>query len=236
MHDAERFRLRFGSYRTPHFKYGVRVKDARRGFVNTVGLSDAPIPWPIGAGVRGAKSLVLFGALVRAVRRESNQAVARAWGVTGQTVTAWRRALVVGPTTAGTSKLRLAHFREPWALEAQKKAWAKARDPQRRAKIAAARRGKPRPAHVIEVTRERYLEKTLLAETRRKMSEAHKRRRSWPPLAGRPWTPAEDELIRTLRIAEVAKRTGRTVSAVKNRQVKLGMPDERTMATREWRV
>jgi len=233
MHDAERFRLRFGPYRTPRFKYGDQVKDARRGPVTIVGLSDAPIPWPIGAGVRGAKSLVLFGALVRAVRRESNQAVAQAWGVTGQTVTAWRRALGVGPTTDETSKLRSAHFREPWALEAQKKAWAKARDPQRRAKIAAARRGKPRPAHVIEVTRERYLGKTLSAETRRKMSEAHKRRRSWPPLAGRPWTPAEDELVRTLRIAEVVEQTGRSISAVKSRRRTLGVADGRTKAARQ---
>ena len=110
--DAERFGLRFGQYRTPRFKYGDQVKDARRGPVTIVGLSDAAIPWPIGAGVRGAKSLVLFGALARAVRRESNQAVAQAWGVTGQTVTAWRRALGVGPTTDGTSTLR---SRARWA-------------------------------------------------------------------------------------------------------------------------
>jgi hypothetical protein len=95
MDDANRFRLRFGRYCTPRFRYGAKVEDARRGRVKIVGVSDAPIPWPIGAGKRGAKSLVLFGALVLAVRRESNQAVARAWGVTGQTVTAWRRALGV---------------------------------------------------------------------------------------------------------------------------------------------
>ena len=181
MLDAERFRLRFGPYRTPRFKYGAKVKDARRGEVKIVGLSDAPIPWPI-AAKRGGKSPVLFGALVRAVRRESNQAVAKAWGVSGQTVTAWRKALGIGPNTDGTSKLRSAHFHEPWARKAQKKAWAKARDPQRRAKIAASRRGKPRPLHVVEAMRKAHLGKPLPAETRRKMSEAHKRRGSWPPL------------------------------------------------------
>lgn len=236
MHDAERFRLRFGPYRTPRFKYGARVKDARRGLVKIIGLSDAPIPWPIGAGNRGAKSLVLFGALARAVRRESNQAVARAWGVTGQTVTAWRRALGVGPTTAGTSKLRSRHFREPWARDAQRKAWSKARDPGRRSKIAASKRGKPRPAHVIEALRQANLGRPLSAETRRKMSEAHKRRRSWPPAAGRPWTPEEDELVRTLRIADAAKQTGRTVSAVKGRRNKLRVPDGRTKAERQGRA
>jgi len=236
MDDAKRFRLRFGRYRTPRFRYGAKVEDARRGRVRIVGISDAPIPWPIGAGKRGAKSLVLFGALVRAVRRESNQAVARAWGVTGQTVTAWRRALGVGPTTAGTGKLRSAHFHEPWAREAQKKAVAKARDPDRREKIAAARRGKPRPAHVIEAMRQAHLDKPLSPETRRKMSEAHKWRNSWPPAAGRPWTAEEDELVRKLRPAEAAKQIGRTLSAVINRRNKLGVPDGRTKAARELRV
>ena len=236
MDDAKRFRLRFGPYRTPRFRYGTKVEDARRGRVKIVGISDAPIPWPIGAGKGGAKSLVLFGALVRAVRRESNQAVARAWGVRGQTVTAWRRALGVGPTTAGTSKLRSAHFHEPWAREARKKAVAKSRDNDRREKIAAARRGKPRPAHVIEAMRQANLGKPLSAETRRKMSEAHKRRKSWPPAAGRSWTAEEDELVRKLRPAEAAKQTGRTLSAVINRRNKLGVPDGRTKAARERRA
>ena len=227
MHDAERLRLRFGPYRTPKFRYGAKAKDARCGEVKIVGLSSGRIPWPCFQNGRH-RSPVLFGALAKAVRRESNQAVAYWWGVSAQTVTAWRNALGVGPTTPGTSKLRSAHFHEPWARKAQEKALAKARDPARRKKIAAARRGKPRPVHVIEVTRQRYLGKQLSAETRRKMSEAHKRRGSWPPAAGRPWTPEEDELVHTLRIAEVAKRTGRSISAVKNRRITLGVPDGRT--------
>lgn len=232
MDDAKRFRLRFGRYRTPRFRYGAKVEDARRGSVKIVGITDAPIPWPIGMK-RGGKSPVLYGALIRAVQRESNQAVAHWWGVSGQTVTAWKKALGVPVTTEGTSKLRSAHFHEPWAREAQKKAWAKARDARRREKIAAAKRGKPRPAHVIEAMRQANLGKQHSAETRRKMSEAHKRRRSWPPAAGRPWKAEEDELVRTLRIADVATRTGRTESAVKNRRVKLGVPDGRTKAARQ---
>ena len=231
MLDAERFSLRFGPYRAPRFRYGTRVNDARRGEVKIVGFSDAAIPWPI--GLKGsAKSLVLFGALARAVRRESNQAVARAWGVSAQTVTAWRNALGVGPTTPGTSKLRSTYFLEPWARKAQTKAIAKSRDPERRAKIAAARRGKPRPPHVVEALRKAHLGKPLSAETRRKMSEAHKGRGSWPPAAGRPWSAEEDALVRMLRIAEVIKRTGRTESAVKNRRIALRVPDGRTRASR----
>ena len=152
MHDSERFRLRFGPYRAPRFRYGATVKDVRRGYVKIVGLSDAPIPWPLGQWHSG-KSPVLYGALLRAVRRESNQAVARAWGVSMQTVSLWRKALGVPATTEGTSKLRGAYAFEPGVERGRRNAWAKARDPERREKIAAARRGKPRPAHVIEAMR-----------------------------------------------------------------------------------
>jgi hypothetical protein len=42
--------------------------------------------------------------------------------------------------------------------------------------------------------------------------------RSWTP-----WTPGEDELVRTLPPAEVARRTGRTPGAVYSRRYDLGM-------------
>jgi hypothetical protein len=64
-------------------------------------------------------------------------------------------------------------------------------------------------------------------ETRRKRSEAHKRRRTRPPAAGEPWSPEEDELARTLPPEEVARRTGRTLTAVYNRRIDLGVPDGR---------
>ena len=74
--DADRFRLRFGPYRTPRFRYGKIVSCEVRGEVRIVGLSDALIPWPIGQKGR-ARSLVVFGALGKAVRREAAVAVAR---------------------------------------------------------------------------------------------------------------------------------------------------------------
>src|SRR5690242_11040460 len=95
----DRFKLR-DIYRTPPFRYGAIARCAVRGRVQIVGLSDAPIPWPVGKRGR-TKALVLNGALARAVRNESNQAVARAWGVTGQTVTKWRKALGVSHANAG---------------------------------------------------------------------------------------------------------------------------------------
>jgi hypothetical protein len=195
----------------------------------------AQLPWPYRK--KGMpKTLILFGDLAKAVRRESNQAVAFWWGVAPQTVTVWRKALGVPPTTVGTSKLRSAHFHEHWARRAQKKAVAKARDPERRAKIAAARRGKPRPPQVIEAMRKANLGKRHSAESRQKMSVAHKRRGTRPPAAGRAWTPEEDAMIGNLPANEVARLTARSVVAVRIRRRKLGLPDGRTREARQKRA
>ncbi len=227
MPKVDHFKLRFGPYATPRFRYGRTVRCLMRGKVEIVGLSDAPIPWPIGKLGR-AKSLVLYGALARAVRRESNQAVARAWGVTGQTVRKWRRALGVQQVNDGTFALKSDMAKhEPWAKRNQRKAWAKARDPARREKIAAARRGKPRPQHVIDAMTAGRLAKPISDETRRKMSASQRKRGAWPPAAGRAWTAAEDALVRKHPAAEVARRTGRSVGAVQWRWRTLGLPDRR---------
>jgi hypothetical protein len=63
------------------------VQDARKGDVKIVGLSDAPIAWPIGLK-HTSRSPVLYGGLIKAVRKESKQAVGKARGVSGQTVIA----------------------------------------------------------------------------------------------------------------------------------------------------
>jgi hypothetical protein len=73
-----------------------------------------------------------------------------------------------------------------------------ARDPERSEKIAAAKRGKPRPAHVREAIGRAQVGRVITEKTRRKMSEAQKRRDAWPPAAGRPWTEAEDAVVLTL--------------------------------------
>jgi hypothetical protein len=41
------------------------------------------------------------------------------------------------------------------------------------------------------------------------------------------WTDEEDELVRTLSVPEVVKRTGRTLSAVYSRRGELKLPDGR---------
>jgi hypothetical protein len=50
--------------------------------------------------------------------------------------------------------------------------------------------------------------------TRRQMSEAHKRRGTYPPAAGKLWQPWEEDLLGILPDVEVALRTGRKLSAV----------------------
>jgi hypothetical protein len=71
------------------------------------------------------------------------------------------------------------------------------------------------------------LAKPVSDETRRKMSVAHRKRGAWPPAAGKAWTAEEDALLTKYLPEEVARRTGRTVSAVNRRWRKLGLPDRR---------
>ena len=84
MEDADRFRL-LGTYRTPRFRIGQRVRCLVRGEVIITGMTDAPIPWPIGR-LRQGRALVVYKGLAKAVRRESNQAVIQWWGVDVLTV------------------------------------------------------------------------------------------------------------------------------------------------------
>ena len=210
MHNRKRFQLHFGPYRTPSFRYSAKVQDEVRGEVSIVGLTDAPIPWPVGKTTR-AKSLVVYKNLAKAVKRESAQAVAHWWGVTGQTISKWRRLLGVTGMTEGELRLRQTYGQSDWFKRAQRKAWTKARDPIRRAKIAESRRGKPRPPHVIEALRQANLGRSHSEDTRRKMSVAHERLGTRPPKAGKSWTAQEDALLRTLPTRKIVEKTGRTM-------------------------
>jgi hypothetical protein len=58
------------------------------------------------------------------------------------------------------------------------------------------------------------------------MSQTHRRRGTLVP-GTRVWTAEEDELLKTLPAEEVARRTGRSLSAVHTRRQRLGMPDGR---------
>jgi hypothetical protein len=229
VNDADRFRL-LGTCATPAFNYGDVIECEVRGDLIACGLTDALIPWPLGKrrgkGAR-ARSLIVFGALADAVRRESAQAVAHWWGVTAQTVTLWRKALGVGPKTEGTHELRSALGHEPEAVAALAKAVELSHDPvadqQRRDKIAAARKGKPRRPEDLAPSHAAHRGAKRSEEARKRMSAAQKARGTRPPKAGKPWTEREDELVKTVPAAEVARRTGRPVSSVYSRRRKLSV-------------
>ncbi len=213
MRTPKHLQFRFGPYATPKVRVGSQVQCCWRGTVAVVGLSDSRLPWPIGR--RGANyALIIYCDLAKAIKLESSQAICHWFGVTTQTVRKWRRALGVGRMTPGQSARSRELFNQPWGVRARKKAWAKARDPVRRAKIAAARTGKPRPPHVIETLRRYHTGRPLSEAVRAKMSESHRRRGTRPPKAGKAWSAAEDKLLGQLPPAVVVTQTGRTLSAV----------------------
>jgi hypothetical protein len=225
MDDAERFRLR-GKHRTPRFRIGQRVRSEVRGEMVITAMTDAPIPWPLGKNDRGRHSLIVYRDLAKALRRESNQAISHWWGVDPQTVTKWGRALGVDVTRKGTSRLRSDYTKEPWAIEAFAKAQSKARDPERRRKIAESRRCKPRPQHVLDPMHNARRGSHHIDEAKRKMSEAQRLRGTLVP-GTVPWTAEEDELVRTLPAEEVVRRTGRSLIAVYTLRNRLRVPDGR---------
>jgi hypothetical protein len=91
-----------GTYTMPRVRIGATVRCAVRGQVTVCGYTDAPIPWPLGK-VGRHKGMIVFRSLERAIRRESNIAVAHWWGVSDQTVWRWRSALdLAGRLTPGT--------------------------------------------------------------------------------------------------------------------------------------
>jgi hypothetical protein len=220
MEDCERFRL-LGKYWMPRFRIGRRVLCEVRGEMVITGMTDAPIPWPVGKGGRGRHSPVVYKGLAKAVRRESEQAVCHWFGVRTTTVWKWRKALGVETTNEGTRRLFRTYTKEPWAVEARAKAHAKARDPEHCRKIAEAKRGKPRLRHIIEAMRQARLGMCHTEESRRKMSETRKERGTFVP-GTIVWTAEEDELLKTLPAEEVAKRTRRSLKAVYARRRRLG--------------
>jgi hypothetical protein len=225
MDQNQRVKLRFGPYKTPRFKYGDVVFCERCGYVKICGLSKGRIPWPTCR--RGkARAIILYGALADAVSRESAVAVQYWWGVGRDRLWKWRKTLEVKGLTPGTRALLSEHNSEPARIAILAKEWIKAGDPERRAKMSAARKGRVPPPHVMEAAHAANRGRKVSKETRRKMSEAHKRHPRKPP-NGRAWTPEEDALFQSRRPREVAIKTGRTMESVWQRRRVLGYPDGR---------
>jgi hypothetical protein len=198
MDDAERFRL-LGKYRTPRFRIGQRVFCEVRGEMVITGMTDAPILWPIGKRGRGRHTLVVYKGLAKAVRRESEKAICHWWKICPTCVWKWRKALGVGFANEGTHRLLHDHALEPQVVAALAKAQSKSGDPERCRKITEARRGKPRPQHVMEAARQARRGSHHTKEAKRRMSETHRRRGTLVP-GTVPWTAQEDAIVHGLRV------------------------------------
>lgn len=222
MNPRVRFKLHFGPYKTPRFKYGDIVCDESRGDVKIVGLTDAPIPWPIGArGPKGMKTIVLYKGLVRAVRMESITAVRHWWGVTHTPVYRWRKALGVGRFNDGTLRLHAAHAKLPAVRRALAMGHDHVRDPGRMAKIIAYHAGRPKPAHVRKTLLKARKGKKLSREYRKKITQGLLRWSRGSRGTRKPWTASEDDLLLKLPVRELIKRTGRTRRAIRLRRKEL---------------
>jgi hypothetical protein len=224
MRDARRYKLLHGPYVGPRCRPGIKLFCEIRGWVIVGKMSEGRIAWPMCKVGKRARAFILCGDLVKAIQRESNIAVCYWWGVTAQTVTAWRKALGVPMMNEGTGRLYREYAPERLTVEARIKARKAMRFPDVREKIAAAKRGKPRPPHVVEAIRKANKGRPLSLPHREKIGEALRRRGHRPAWLPPSWSKAEDRLLRKMPDAEVARRTGRTVVAVRSRRAVLRIP------------
>jgi len=220
----------FGPYQTPRFEIGDIVWDEVRGEVEIVGVSDGPIPWPIGRWDK-AKSPVIYADLARAIRHESRIAVRHWFRLSSWCHNRARRALKVPATNEGTRRLLQLAADTPAFKNAQRKGLLRCGSPDIRERSAAARRGKCRPDPVRQKISESLRGQARSADHCRNLSRAHRRRGTRPPNAGRPWTIKENAWLHTLPIAEVARRTNRTLNAVYNQRRLLGLTRRRPTRT-----
>jgi len=224
MHDVDRFKLLHGPYRMPRCRVGRLLRCTLRGMVRVVGISAGRIQWPqcrVGGKDRGGMlAMVICGDLERAIRTESNQAVAYWWGITPYTVSQWRKRLNVGRYTEGTQRLQREVFVETLDNGAREKLLASLYSPGRAAKIGAAHRGKKPPPEAVERARRANTGRRRSAETRARMAQAQRQRYAREAR----WTAEKDGQLGTASDCDLARRWGLNSSSVQRRRLKLGIP------------
>jgi len=224
MHPGRRYKLYFGPYKTPRFKYGDVVFDERRGDVIIVAISNGRIPWPLARRARSfTRGPVLFKDLARAVRKEAAETVAYWWGVSPACISHWRRALGVKLSNPGTFRLKRELGLRPKMLRNMKRLQKWSRDLGRRSKIAAAKVGRPRPPELIAAWHEGRARWRVTRKVRKKISDGLKRRAAQGVTTG-PWAKWEDELLGTLSLNSLVKVTGRGRDAIIERRKLLRAP------------
>jgi DNA-binding XRE family transcriptional regulator len=176
MDDRDRNRLLHGPYAAPACRRGdVLACEYRGQDLRVGGLTDAPIPWPR-ALKTGVPSLIVCGDLARAVRSESELAIAHHWGVGLTTVWKWRQALGVDRMNEGTTRLYGDYRPEKIGAEAYAKMAETMRAPEMRERLAGPRRGKPAHPNTLAALLEAAKRPKTEAH-RRAISEANRRRR-----------------------------------------------------------
>jgi hypothetical protein len=226
MIDSERFKLLYGPYEVPKCKLGDKLPcEYRDRQVTVKGMTDALIQWPCARRSK-RRSPIVCGDLVRAIRTESEMAVAHHWGVNGSTVWKWRRALTVPRMTNGSRRLRIEYAVETLTPEVRAIAKEAMHSPEVRAKVSAAKKGRPPHPNTIEACRQ-LGRRPKSEEWKRGMSERSRKMWENPEAYGLPsrrnWTELELALIGADSDKAVAATLGLPVKVVKQKRESLGI-------------
>jgi hypothetical protein len=236
MLDRDRFRL-LGKYTTPRVKVGTVLScEGRDRDVVVTAYTDGPIPWPIGRlkHGKGRHGPILFGDLAKAVRLESNQAVAHWFGLHPRSVSRLRKALGIRPMNAGTEELRKAHGKEDWFAAARQKAHSAGWTEERRQRMAERFEDQRRPPHVIEAMRKGRTGKPHPLDVRIRICAARRKRAAdAAATSAEAWTPKHDRIVRSHPPKIAARLTRRSLGSVYHRRTRLGLTDKSTAKDRK---
>lgn len=211
--------LLFGPYAPPPVRVGQKVAcEARDREVICGGLVDVPIgPWPR-MRKTGRPALIVTGSLVKALKQESELAIAYWWGVSVTTVWAWRKAVGAEIHTPGTRKL-LSGNADIWRASDYCEALMQHNAKAFAAKQSADRKGIP----ALPQTRAALLKAAKKRKTKAHRAAIGAANKGRKPVPAHPWTREEEKLLGTTFDRHVAKALGRTVAAVRNRRHTLGI-------------
>jgi hypothetical protein len=204
-----------GVYLSPVVVVGAYVPCELRGVVKIVGMSQAPIAWPIGEK-DGQRALVIYKGLARALRGEPAEKVAAWWGLDLAAVKRWQSAgpIPLVPLLERQDSVPDARQSSP---EDRSRAWsAPAEEGSPQAPPPRASREEPQdgPSTTRPWPRN-WFPPVLEDEAQRQLPRAKRRKSRWEP-----W---EDELVRTCPVQEVVRRTNRRAAAVWARRYRLGV-------------
>jgi len=206
--------------------------------VVVTGWSDARISWPRcrAVGTRGGGSgLLLDAELADAVRHESAEAIMYWWGVSAGVVWRWRQALGVTRTNNEGSQRLIQAAAEQGAAAMRERGLTDEECDQRSRRALELDLGRylqtgyhgPRWTRAQLRLLGKYPDDVVAARVGRSVNAVRVMRQRLgipnpaprPHAGGRPrWTAEQDDLVRRLPAWEAARRTGRTLRAVRCRR------------------